>query len=298
VSPAPAPARDPAHTAPDPAHIRAEMRRIATVLSLPLRSGSGGSGSLLHRESGSSLEFRDHRHYYPGDDPRLINWRAYARSDQYTLKLHHRESSPLVEILVDRSASMQLNPAKAIRALELLAFCTESAGRSGAALRLHAVAGDEVRAIDPARVEALDLPEMPEGGSRPPATDRIPWRAGSFRILLTDLLHPGDPRQVLAPAAQAASQLLLFAPFSTEESDPDWPVQAEFADCESDRTRLQRVTPGLLERYRAAYRNHFGLWEAAAIRSGVRFARVHAESGFTAALRAEALPRGLVESRG
>ncbi|MEJ6642028.1 MAG: DUF58 domain-containing protein [Akkermansiaceae bacterium] len=37
---------------------------------------------------GSALYFQDHRAYSPGDDPRHINWQAYARTGQYTMKLY------------------------------------------------------------------------------------------------------------------------------------------------------------------------------------------------------------------
>ena len=44
--------------------------------------------------TGSSLDFQDHRAYSPGDDPRHINWQAYARTGSYTMKLFREEVRP------------------------------------------------------------------------------------------------------------------------------------------------------------------------------------------------------------
>ena len=55
---------------------------------------------------GSAAEFVDYREYYPGDEIRSIDWKAYARTDRYFVKLFERETDLNCHILVDRSASM------------------------------------------------------------------------------------------------------------------------------------------------------------------------------------------------
>jgi uncharacterized protein (DUF58 family) len=55
---------------------------------------------------GSAAEFVDYREYYPGDEIRSIDWKAYARSDRYYVKLFERETDMNCHLLVDRSASM------------------------------------------------------------------------------------------------------------------------------------------------------------------------------------------------
>ena len=72
--------------------IHLQMKAAASVARLPLRSGqwSGVAGSVLGQGTGNSIDFQDQRPYLPGDDPRHINWQAYARSGQYTMKLYRQ----------------------------------------------------------------------------------------------------------------------------------------------------------------------------------------------------------------
>ncbi|MBM3784252.1 MAG: DUF58 domain-containing protein [Acidobacteria bacterium] len=65
------------------------------------------------RFAGSGQEFLDHRGFFPGDDLRAINWRAFMRLDKLLLKLFQVEPRVPVRMLIDTSASMTTgNPSK------------------------------------------------------------------------------------------------------------------------------------------------------------------------------------------
>jgi uncharacterized protein (DUF58 family) len=64
---------------------------------------SGLHGSRRH---GFSVEFSEYRRYIPGDDPRAIDWGAYARTDRYYIKLFQAETTLEGFLAVDISASM------------------------------------------------------------------------------------------------------------------------------------------------------------------------------------------------
>jgi uncharacterized protein (DUF58 family) len=53
-----------------------------------------------------SSEFADYRPYTPGDEIRAIDWRAYARTDRYYIKLFRKETDMNCYLLVDTSNSM------------------------------------------------------------------------------------------------------------------------------------------------------------------------------------------------
>ncbi len=53
-----------------------------------------------------SSEFADYRPYSPGDEIRAIDWRAFARTDRFYIKLFRKETDMNCYLLVDRSASM------------------------------------------------------------------------------------------------------------------------------------------------------------------------------------------------
>lgn len=62
----------------------------------------------IHRSPyhGFSVEFTEYRQYSPGDDPRYLDWRLFARSDRYYIKKFEDETNLRCYLLVDQSRSM------------------------------------------------------------------------------------------------------------------------------------------------------------------------------------------------
>ncbi|MEO6688480.1 MAG: DUF58 domain-containing protein [Dokdonella sp.] len=92
--------------APD---VRARLRDLRLVA----RSGAGGDGLGQHtsRSRGAGLEFAQYRSYEPGDEPRRIDWKLYARSDRYFVREAERDSPLTVWLIVDATASMNQSDA-------------------------------------------------------------------------------------------------------------------------------------------------------------------------------------------
>jgi uncharacterized protein (DUF58 family) len=78
-------------------------------LELRARVVVEGFWSGLHRSPyhGFSVEFTEYRQYTPGDDPRYLDWRLYARSDRYYLKKFEDETNLRCHLLLDQSRSME-----------------------------------------------------------------------------------------------------------------------------------------------------------------------------------------------
>jgi uncharacterized protein (DUF58 family) len=57
--------------------------------------------------AGFTREFKDHRHYTPGDDFRSIDWRLFARLDRKFIRIFEEIQEYHVHVLIDRSMSMQ-----------------------------------------------------------------------------------------------------------------------------------------------------------------------------------------------
>jgi uncharacterized protein (DUF58 family) len=55
---------------------------------------------------GYSVEFAEHRQYYPGDEIRHIDWRAFGKTDRYYIKEYEEETNLRCHLLVDASGSM------------------------------------------------------------------------------------------------------------------------------------------------------------------------------------------------
>lgn len=64
------------------------------------------SGRHRSRQRGSSIEFHEYRGYTPGDDPKLVDWRVFARTDRVFLKTFEQETNMEMHLFVDSSASM------------------------------------------------------------------------------------------------------------------------------------------------------------------------------------------------
>jgi len=83
---------------------------LARLASLPLRTRAVVEGVLtgLHRSprQGQAVEFAQHKEYAPGDELRLVDWRAYARVDKYYVKKFQLETNLRAWLLLDCSGSM------------------------------------------------------------------------------------------------------------------------------------------------------------------------------------------------
>jgi uncharacterized protein (DUF58 family) len=55
---------------------------------------------------GFSVEFAEHRQYYPGDEIRHIDWRVYGKTGRYYIKEYEEETNLKAHLLVDASGSM------------------------------------------------------------------------------------------------------------------------------------------------------------------------------------------------
>lgn len=118
-------------------------------------TASGALGQHLSRTRGAGLEFAQYRAYEPGDEPRRIDWKLYARSDRYFVRESERDSQLTLWLLIDATASMaQADLArpewrKLDAARVLAAAMIEVAVRQGDAFGLVIVSGEGLRFVPP-----------------------------------------------------------------------------------------------------------------------------------------------------
>lgn len=270
---------------------------------LPLRSRvwKGQSGEFAGAGTGSSLDFQDHRLYVPGDDPRHINWQAYARTGQYSMKLYREEVRPIVDLVLDVSDSMFFDNTKSIRVTDLFYLCAESAQRSGASLRIFLIKGDAMRQVPYEVIAthqwlAIAKEMVATDPTTAPQLHRVPLRANAIRLLISDLLYPGEPDPVLRTLHQRQGSGIVFAPFLESEINPEWAGNYEFVDPERGSKHPHRIEPNTLKRYKEAYVQHFSLWKNASQRQQVLMARVPCEPELQKSLHAEAIMIGALET--
>jgi len=96
--------------APASSYAALDAETARRVAGLKVRATKAVQGLLggMHRSPhrGASVVFVEHRAYRPGDDLRLLDWRAFARTDRHAVKRFEQETQLRASLLIDRSASM------------------------------------------------------------------------------------------------------------------------------------------------------------------------------------------------
>jgi uncharacterized protein (DUF58 family) len=93
-------------------YLRPDVIAQVQRLDLKARFIVEGLMSGLHGSpfQGFSVEFSEHRKYEPGDDPRLIDWSVYGKTDRLYIRKYQAETNLECYLIVDTSASMAYPP--------------------------------------------------------------------------------------------------------------------------------------------------------------------------------------------
>src|SRR5438132_146486 len=77
-------------------------------LTMVARTVVEGFLSGIHKSpyKGFSVEFAEHRQYYPGDEIRHIDWRVFGKTDRYFIKEYEEETNLKAYLVIDASGSM------------------------------------------------------------------------------------------------------------------------------------------------------------------------------------------------
>ena len=92
------------HDAPVDPTALAKFGRLDVVAKLLVEGYQMGQHKSPYK--GSSIEFVEHRQYYPGDEVRHIDWRAYGKTGKYFIKEFEDETNLRCYLLLDASGSM------------------------------------------------------------------------------------------------------------------------------------------------------------------------------------------------
>jgi uncharacterized protein (DUF58 family) len=242
----------------------------------------GATGHALGQRVGSSLEFKDYRDYQVGDDLRHIDWNAFARTDQLSVKLFREEITPHLDLVLDASRSMALeNTAKERATLALTALLATAAANAGFG---HAVwlLSDALRPLPNG-----DAPpalwgdfELNHRGSAAEVLARgtPAWRPRGVRVLLSDLFWVAEPLLALHPLTEGASSAVVIQLLAEADVTPPEDGALRLIDAETEQMREIHVDAAIARRYREALTRHQQNWHQACRRSGALFTTVVAET--------------------
>ncbi len=253
----------------------------------------------LHRSPyhGFSVEFSEYRQYSPGDDPRYLDWRLYARSDRYFIKKFEDETNLRCHLLVDQSRSMgygSLKYTKAQYANTLAATLAYFLYLQGDAIGLLTF-NDRIRDFLPARhrpghlrhlMLKLEQPADGEATDLAAPLDRIlrTVKKRALLVLISDLLAPvGTLEKNLTALAACGHEVMLFHILDPAELSFGFEKATTFHDVESGR--LLYVDPLVARKnYLKQLTNHNAAVEAACAGLGIGYRRFSTDRALELAL--------------
>ena len=250
---------------------------------LGLRHGlsDGGAGIKLGNRTGSSLEFMEHRDYMPGDDLRQLDWNVYARTEKLTVKLYREEINPRLDIIIDSSASMALpDTEKARAALGLSGLLATAAANSGYLTRVWTGAERLQPVVNGSSHVRLwgDLELSGHGNLYELMADfKGGFQHHGVRIVISDLLWPGEPKHFTAKIRSNASAVIIIQVLARQDIAPEASGNIRLHDSESGAEEELFIDDNALHKYRDTFSRHQQNWERACRESGVRLISLVAE---------------------
>ena len=192
---------------------------------------------------GFSVQFSEHRRYNRGDDPKLIDWLVYAKTDKYYVKRYEAETNLTGYLVIDLSKSMGFTESQTMTKFE---YCTCLAASLTYLMTMQQdpvglITFDEkMRARLPARSRRGHLGEVIAQLSKlePKGTTDLPacitqvaamLKQHSLVILFSDLLptSPDDgPEDVIAALARlrfGGNDVIVF--HVMDEAEVQFPVR-------------------------------------------------------------------------
>ena len=184
-----------------PSLIAGEQLGLRYALALPQATLVGQRGEQLGRRSGSSVDFQDYRDYQPGDDLRHIDWNAYARTDQLTVKLFREEVRPHLDLILDTSGSMALADSPKADALHQLAAIFATAAGNARCSQAVWMTGEGFQRVANDSQPPSAWGDIQLGNAIPfeEAHSLLPprLRRQGIRVIISDLFWPGNPLPTL-----------------------------------------------------------------------------------------------------
>ena len=214
----------------------------------------GLHSSPLH---GFSVQFSEHRRYNRGDDPKLIDWLAYAKTDKYFVKRFEAETNLTGYLVMDLSKSMGFTESQTMTKFE---YCTCLAASLTCLMTMQQdpvgliTFSEKMRALLPARSRRGHLGDVMAQLSRlqPSGKTDLPacitqvaamLKQHSLVMLFSDLLpsspDQGGPAEVIAALARlryGGNDVIVF--HVLDEAEVHFPYEGpiQFEDAETGQT--------------------------------------------------------------
>lgn len=265
-------------------------RRLLDRLRLPVppKATAGRQGGHRSPILANGLEFADHRHYVPGDDFRRIDWKAFARHGQLSIRQFEEERDARIYVMTDVSASMLMGQPpkvdvarrlaaafsylgmKQFDAVHVIPFCSDAA---------HPSPTLRHRGQFPALENFLDAMEEGGGTNFVQATHTFARRFATHGVVVvvTDLMAPEGWEDAFKLLGALGHQVHVVRVGCKDDDQPKLRGEVELVDSENGERLRLRVSRELLKAYAQVIREHVDACRKAALRVGGRFVEVESD---------------------
>jgi len=206
----------------------------------------------LHKSPyhGFSVEFAEYRSYNPGDPPKSIDWKVFARTDRFYVREYEEETNLRSYILLDKSASMGFSHGDRISKLEYSRFFAAALAflmvkqKDAVGLLTFDEKPDQFLQSSMTRVQLMEFLRTLErtkcSGHTKIETTFIALAEKLKRrglvILLSDLLdNPESTISALKHFRHKRNEVIVFHILDPMEITFNFPKEAHFVDMETGR---------------------------------------------------------------
>ncbi|GAA4398497.1 DUF58 domain-containing protein [Nibrella viscosa] len=199
------------------------------------------------KRSGAGTEFEQYRHYEPGDDPKRIDWKLFARTDRHLVRESATESNLHIRFLLDLSGSMNYEE-EGVSRLEyakiLLASLAYLGYRQSDQMSLYTLQNGGLQTLVPAGKQAFQkilyaLQNAQASGQWLNERPRFPEfqpKQKELLVLASDFLQVGDEwLQLIKGIASPRREIVIFQLLGKQETDFDLKGFYRFKDLETGR---------------------------------------------------------------
>ena len=200
------------------------LQLAGRLVSEELMLGIHGS-----KRSGVGIEFEQYRHYEPGDDPKRIDWKLYARTQKHLVRESATESNFHLRFVLDLSGSMNYTE-RGVSRLEyakiLLASLTYLGYRQSDQMSLYALKNGNLQTIVPSGKQSFqrilyELEKAEAGGTWQNDNPKFPefqQKQKELLVLVSDFLQVGDEwLKLIQQAASPRREVLILQLLGEEE---------------------------------------------------------------------------------
>ncbi|TDB60808.1 DUF58 domain-containing protein [Arundinibacter roseus] len=218
------------------------LQLAAKIVSDELWLGIHGS-----RRSGVGTEFEQYRHYEPGDDPKRIDWKLYARTGKHQVRESATESNLHIRFVLDLSGSMNYaegNVSRLQYARILLASLAYLGYRQNDSMSLYGLQNGRVETLAASGKQSFQkilygLEKAQAAGSWDRQSAAFPefyTRQKEVVVMASDLLQVQDEWiQLVKSIANPRREIVIFQLLGKQELNFELKGFIRFKDLESGK---------------------------------------------------------------